>query len=200
MDVEQEDPSSSEPGSDGFDRGDRFKVLYGVQFPNVYAFVVRRLLGSRDDALDVTAEVFATAWRRRDQIPPAPGDRLWIYAVAGRVLSRHQRGVLRRWRLHWRLRAEQITRGSGDDDSAVVDREVIQSAIARLRPSDRDVLGLVFWEQLSHAETAKVLHCSTNAVALRLNKAKRRLRRELASSGSQSSERPTRIDEEKRPR
>jgi RNA polymerase sigma-70 factor, ECF subfamily len=35
------------------------------------------------------------------------------------------------------------------------------------------------WEGLTHAETAHVLGCSTNAVAIRLHKARKRLQEEL---------------------
>jgi DNA-directed RNA polymerase specialized sigma24 family protein len=35
------------------------------------------------------------------------------------------------------------------------------------------------WEGLSHGETAEVMGCSVNAVALRVSRAKRRLRSQL---------------------
>lgn len=68
-----------------------FEAFYRSQYPEVYAFVLRRLDGSREDVADVTAEVFATAWRRAAQMPPPPEDRLWLYGVARRVVSRHHR-------------------------------------------------------------------------------------------------------------
>jgi RNA polymerase sigma factor (sigma-70 family) len=162
-------------------REDRFRVLYEAQYSDIYRFALRRLDGSREDASDVTAEVFVTAWRRLDHIPSPPEDRLWLFGVARRVLSRHQRTVSRRYRLVRRISAE----ASVSPDSAVVaedgspDRARVQAAIARLKASDRDVLSLVLWERLSHAEASKVLGCSVNAVALRLHKARERLRIEL---------------------
>lgn len=155
----------------------RFQLFYETYYSAVYAFALRRLLGSsREDASDITAEVFATAWRRVDQIPEAPEDRLWIYGVARRVLSRHERGVRRRSRL---LRRLEFGRSLEIEVEDLGTREQVQAAISRLKSSDRDVLSLVFWEQLSHAEAARVLGCSVNAVALRLHKAKNRLRKEL---------------------
>ena len=65
----------------------------------------------------------------------------------------------------------------------------VQAAIARLSPSDRDVLSLVLWEQLTQIEAATVLGCSVNAVALRLRKAKGRLRDELMRDQTPSTER-----------
>lgn len=160
----------------------RFQVFYEMYYPAVYVFALRRLLGSNDDAADVTAEVFAIAWRRRDQIPSPPEDRLWIYGVARRVLSRHKRGVWRRARLLRRLGAEASVGLEAEDapGGAAPTRDRVQAAISRLKSSDRDVLSLVLWEQLSHSEAARVLGCSVNAVALRLHKARCRLRKELA--------------------
>ena len=55
-------------------------------------------------------------------------------------------------------------------------------ALKELRQMDREVLTLVYWDGLSHAETASVLGCSVNAVALRVKKAKVRLHDKLTSN------------------
>jgi RNA polymerase sigma-70 factor (ECF subfamily) len=165
----------------GDDQRLRFQVLYETHYGDVYAFALRRLFGANEDAADVTAEIFATAWRRRDRVPAPPEDRLWLYGVARRVLFRHQRGAWRRARLLRRLGTERRLDDGLTDPWAppATDRERVRAAIARLKPSDRDVLSLVLWEQLSHSEAAVVLGCSVNAVALRLHKARARLRRAL---------------------
>lgn len=62
---------------------------------------------------------------------------------------------------------------------AEVDGDRVRAAIARLREADREVLALVLWERLSHSEVAELLGCSTNAVAVRLHRARARLRRLL---------------------
>jgi len=170
---------------DSVQRRDRFRDFYESTYPSIYAFVLRQLHASHHDASDVTAEIFATAWRRRDQIPSPPEDRLWIYGVARRILSRHQRGSLRRWKLVQRLGNEALVRDQGGYSSDAGDRERVQAAIARLKPSDRGILGLVLWEELNHEEAAQVLGCSVNAVAVRLHRAKKRLKKELGISSSQ---------------
>ncbi|HEX3946441.1 MAG TPA: sigma-70 family RNA polymerase sigma factor [Acidimicrobiales bacterium] len=160
-----------------------FEVFYRAQYAGIYAFVLRRLDGSREDVADVAAEVFATAWRRRDQLPPPPEDRPWIYGVAGRVLSRHRRGHGRRTRLLHRLQ-DQAPVGPrsvepADDASPPArsdDARRVRSAMARLREADREVLALVLWDRLSHAEAGQVLGCSANAVAIRMHRARARLR------------------------
>src|ERR1039458_7199772 len=103
----------------------RFKEAYETQYSAVYDFVLRRLFGSHEDAADVTAEVFATAWRRVAHIPRPPEDRLWLFGVARRTLSRHQRGRKRRALLLRRLQteAELWKRSELDSTNAQSDRE-----------------------------------------------------------------------------
>jgi RNA polymerase sigma factor (sigma-70 family) len=159
-----------------------FQELYMAQYGSVYAYVHRRLAGG--DVSDVVAEVFAVAWRRLDDAPSAPEDRLWLYGVARRCVWRAYRSGWRRRRLQTRLsdeaRARASRNGATDDARAVL----VGGAIERLRPADREVLRLVMWEGLTHTEAALVLGCSANAVALRLRRARARLRSELAISGA----------------
>lgn len=158
-------------------REERFKALYVQHYPAIYAYVHRRLVGLGAEVTDVVADVFSVAWRRLDQVPDAPEDRLWLYAVARRCVARARRSGWRRWRLQARLSEE--ARASTNGRSEDVRVSLVRDAIERLRPADREVLRLVMWEGLTHAEAAQVLGCSTNAVAVRLHKARKRLQAEL---------------------
>jgi RNA polymerase sigma-70 factor (ECF subfamily) len=114
-------------------RNGQFRTLYETQYSAVYAFALRRLYGSKEDASDVTAEVFTTAWRRIDQLPAPPEDRLWIFGVARFVLYRHERGAMRRFRLVRRLQAEASVEVNSSDvvEGASIDRLRVQAAVAR---------------------------------------------------------------------
>jgi RNA polymerase sigma-70 factor (ECF subfamily) len=153
----------------------RFQRLYQANFRPVQAYAVNRL-GTPDDVPDVVAEVFTTAWRRLADIPPPPGDRLWLYGTARRVIARRHRSASRLRNLVGRLAAERYPTAqwpaSGQDPA----RDQVLAAVAGLKPADREALLLVHWEQLSYAEAAQVLGCSANAVGIRVHKAKARLR------------------------
>jgi RNA polymerase sigma factor (sigma-70 family) len=69
--------------------------------------------------------------------------------------------------------------GTARDGTA---RDRLAVAIAGLRPAEREALALVLWDELSHAEAAQVLGCSVNAVAIRVHRAKARLRDALTST------------------
>ena len=161
---------------DGRDQRElRFQRLYQANFRPVQAYAVNRL-GTPDDVPDVVAEVFTTAWRRLADIPPPPGDRLWLYGTARRVIARRHRSASRLRNLVGRLAAERYPtaqlQASGQDPA----RDRVLAAVAELKPADREALLLVHWEQLSYAEAAQVLGCSANAVGIRVHKAKARLR------------------------
>ena len=167
-------------------RARRFDALYAEHYRSVYAFVYRRLAPRTSDVADVTADVFAVAWRRLDDVPGGNSERLWLYGVAHNCVVRAQRGSLRRRRLIGRL-AQQARLDEPADD-VTGRREQVREGMSRLRPRDREVLQLVMWDGLSHAEAASVLGCSVNAVAQRLHTARERLRKELVGPAPGSAE------------
>jgi RNA polymerase sigma factor (sigma-70 family) len=157
-------------------REQRFGVLYREHYRSVWAYAVRRI-DSQADASDVVADVFTIAWRRLSEVPDPPGDVLWLYGVARRVVAGKRRSARRVQALIARLQANTVRASTGGDDQ-LTDR--LLEAVARLRPAEREAIALVHWERLSHDEAARVLGCSANAVAIRVHRARSRLRRALA--------------------
>jgi RNA polymerase sigma factor (sigma-70 family) len=157
-------------------RRDRFQALYEANYHRVLGYALRRV--DREDAADVVAETFLTAWRRLDDVPDGHAARLWLYGTARRVLANQQRGRRRRARLAERVRADAGE--AVQSPTAVADVSVAAAAFARLRSEEREVLALVAWEGLDAGEVAKVLGCSRNAARIRLHRARRRFARELA--------------------
>src|SRR5260370_38024443 len=106
-----------------------------------------------------------------------------LYGVARRVVAGKYRDVRRLRNLIARLEAARPRSGcpAGDveADSA---RDRLVAAVRCLKPAEREALQLVFWEQLSHAEAAEVLGCTANAVALRVHRAKAKLRDMLGAA------------------
>lgn len=162
----------------------RFERLYVELHPVVSAYVVRRLPEAVDPG-DVVAEVFTVLWRRLEELPPSPADRLWIFGVARRCVSQATRASARRHRLLARLAAAPPA-AHRDADSRLVVRE----AIATLPPGEAEALRLVAWEGLSHEEAAQVLQCSVNAVAIRIHRARKRLQALLADPSAVDQSQP----------
>ena len=154
---------------------ERFTRLYERHFGAVERYVRRRI----DDAAvrDVVAEVFLIAWRR---LPELPGDPLpWLYGTARKVLANEVRGSRRRIALATRV-AGQTDHAVRDHADDVASRVSVAAALDRLAEPDAEALRLVAWECLTLRQAAKAAGCSLPAFAMRLHRARARLRRELS--------------------
>lgn len=158
------------------EREERYGALFDACYQPLQAFARRR--AAAGDADDLVAEVLTTAWRRLDDIP---GDAplAWLYGVAHRTLANQRRSSDRRRRLVDRITVHQrMAPSPSADPTDVLD------ALARLREDDRAILRLAAWEELSSAEIAVVLGCTANAAALRLSRARKRLREAMTRTDS----------------
>ena len=145
--------------------------LYEAHARAIHAYVLRR--ADRELADEVTARVFLIVWRRRRDVPE---DALpWLYGVARRVLAEERRGARRRRALGERLRGSAFEH---QPELELPDRDLAH-ALRRLSESDREVLLLCYWEELDTAQLARAMGCSRAALAVRLHRARRRLRRAL---------------------
>jgi len=169
-------PPPAEPRAEVTDTA----ALFEAHFPLVYAYFRRRVA---DDATaeDLTAETFAhivqalPAFRPEGEARRAT--RVWVYRIAGNVYKNALRARDRRltrddaWARGWR----PVT-----GDRAEVERGLaLGQAVAHLDPSDRDILGLRFWEGLSAPEIAAVTGLAPREVYTAIERAVRRLRRDL---------------------
>src|SRR5580693_7178530 len=175
----------SPPIADTDERQRRFEEVYVAHRGAILGYVLRRT-GNPDDAADVIAETFLTAWRRLDDIPRDPEARLWLYGVARRVLANHHRGERRRSALTDRLRADLASGYRPPEPDG--EYAHITAAFRRLPAADRELLALSAWEGLDYGQIAVVLGCSRNAVRLRLFRARKRFAAELADAGARSAQ------------
>lgn len=168
----------------GPERRARFEEIYQAYSGLILAYALRRGAGA-EDAGDVVAETFATAWRRIDDVPPGEQARPWLYGVARRVCANQRRGRERRARLDQRIAADLGPLVAAAAVSAEgPGLEHIAAVFARLPEGDREVLALVGWEGLDRDEIAVVLGCSRATVRVRLHRARTRFARGLAEAGA----------------
>jgi RNA polymerase sigma-70 factor (ECF subfamily) len=162
------------------DRERRFQGLYEAHYGAVLAYAQRRT-ADRGDADDVAAETFTITWRRWEEVPGPDAVLPWLYGVARRVLANQRRGNRRRSDLSTRLRGQHEDAPAIDSEMlADEDRRTVLDALARLKDTDREILRLAAWEELSHREIAQVVGGSEGSVAVRLHRARNRLGKEIA--------------------
>ncbi len=160
---------------------DQFRHLVDEHFSDLWQFARRRCI-SAEDADDLTAETFAVAWRRRDDLPGGDGARLWLFGIARLVLANQRRSTGRLHRLHNRVEAVAPTlRPVADPADVVVEGagDPLLAALATLVPEDRDLLMMRAWDGLAVTEIAVLLDVTPNAISVRLSKARARLAAEL---------------------
>jgi len=141
----------------------------------------RRRLGNASDAEDAVQEAFlqlARDGRRYDGTVPFAA---WVGRLVHIACLRVQRGERRR------RRREEVAMSvhrphQADDDGP--DEEAVQAAMDRLGIADRQAIDLHYFAGLSQADVAAAVGCSENAVALRLSRARERLRRLLTARGT----------------
>jgi RNA polymerase sigma-70 factor (ECF subfamily) len=151
---------------------------------------VRRYLARRTDpatAAEVLNETLLVCWRRLDEVwgtsdGSADHEAVpWAIVVARNLLANAQRAERRRSRLVGKIIAldppvsvvDSAPSGDGEQDDTLID------ALARLRSADAELLRLWAWDGLESPQLATVLGISPNAAAIRLHRAKARLRAEL---------------------
>ncbi len=150
----------------------KLELLFTDHADEVLTYLRHRT--DHDSAQEVLIEVFVVAWRKLDQVPVEP--RGWLYAVARRVLANHVRSQGRTAALLERLIDEcRIAPAEGDPQDTVA-RHHLLTLLAGLAEQDREVLLLAGWYELSGAAAAQVLGCTRAAYAVRLHRARRRLR------------------------
>ena len=162
----------------------RFRALYAAHHLEIYGYLRRRT--DAETARDAAAETFLVVWRRLGDVPAGDGSRPWIYGIARKALANQRHSHSRFLGLRRRLSSVAEDAEAHPGPEAVVVREAecqaVHDALDRLHPSDRELLRLVAWEELSHEEIGMTLGCSAHAIDQRLLRAKRRLEHELRRS------------------
>jgi RNA polymerase sigma-70 factor, ECF subfamily len=155
-----------------------FRALFNAHYGDVLAYAMRRC-ASRQDAEDVVAETFSVAWRRIADVPRGDPARLWLFVTARRVYLNQERSHRRQRSLAEKVRDALPSRRDLAGGGEASEQERVQQAMTDLAASDREVLQLHVWEELSAEEIAVALDISTSAVWKRLQRARDRLLRAL---------------------
>lgn len=150
-----------------------FDGFFAQHATSVHRYFVRR--AAHVDVEDLAAEVFATAWRRREKIPH--GFELpWLYRTASYVLANHRRKpTLTLLSDYADGEGEHASRSVDPADLVMVDDEV-RRALSRLSVRDRSVLMLHAWEGLDGEGLAAALGLTRGGAAAALSRARARLR------------------------
>lgn len=161
-------------------------------YENTIFNVVFRMIGRREDARDVTQEIFVKAFRKIRSFEGRSSFATWLYSIAvNRSLSERRRlaATLRRSEVQMSVFDNGETGSSYDPpgDEPAPDarlrssetRRQIEQAVAKLDDDHRAVVVLRDIEGLDYESIGKVLGCSKGTVRSRLHRARVELREKL---------------------
>jgi RNA polymerase sigma-70 factor, ECF subfamily len=159
------------------DPRDAFEDLYLATRADLLRYLIRRCPDA-EEAADLLAETYLTAWRKLDAIPAGEAAQLWLYGVARNLLLRSARrrrvAVALIERLAGEFQAAQPTPAADQPQ-----HEALRLALAELSEQDREILTLNAWEGLAPREIAQVVGANANIVRIRLHRARSRVRKQL---------------------
>jgi len=163
-----------------------FGELVSIYMQRCY-YVALGLVGSPQDAEDLSQEAFARAFRARARLDPDRPFYPWLYQILRRLCFNFTRDTsARRRKLEYAggwLVAEGRSRAAADDPervrATVALRERLEREIAELSPTQREVFVLKEFQGLKYREIAELLDVPIGTVMSRLYAARQKLAERL---------------------
>ena len=144
-----------------------FAELFARYKDPVFAFFARRLV-RKDRAEDLTQETFMAVLSAAKRYEPRASVRSYLFAIAFRILMAERRKS---------PDAEAALSQNLSSPAVDADESIwIRMALARLEDSEREILMLREYEQLSYTEIAEMLKLPVNTVRSRLFRSRMALR------------------------
>jgi len=151
-----------------FQRGSReaFEELFARYREPLYGFF-RRRLDSGERAEDLAQETFLVVIRRTSRYEPRALVRTYLYSIALKLLASERRKQARN------APPSQAEPASKDAGEAAL---WVRQGLEKLQSSEREILMLREYEQLSYSEIAGLLRIPVNTVRSRLFRARMTLK------------------------
>jgi RNA polymerase sigma-70 factor (ECF subfamily) len=172
------------------DASGHLRALYEATLPIIYRFVYSKV-GNREEAEDLTSQVYLKALNGLDQTRDATSAQAWLFQVARTTIADH-------WRGFYRLRASSLDdlMALGWDSPSTTPRVEsdaeprVRRVLASLTERYRDVLTLRFLLNLSLKETASRMNLSEANVKVLQFRALRKASQYIEAEASAEGETP----------
>ena len=166
-------------------RGDTQSLneLYARYGSAILGFLTSRL-SNRQLAEELLQDVMLAAWKSAGSFRGDSKVKTWLFVIArNRAINSQRKRSPEIVQLNESFGYQSEDTGPMEKMIKQANREVVRSAIDQLPQGQKEVLILVFYNQLSGPETAEVLGISEGTVKSRLHRAKHQLKQLLGQEG-----------------
>jgi RNA polymerase sigma factor (sigma-70 family) len=179
------DTTADQDVSDAFSKGhpDALALVYG-RFGSLVYSIALRSLAAKSDAEDVTQQVFVSAWRSRGSFDPERGTLGgWLVTITRNKVADALRQRQRESRVLLQVAGGAAVQAPEAPSEQVVDRLMLADELAQLPESQRLVMVLAFYSDLTHGQIAQVLGLPLGTVKSHIRRSLQRLRSRLEADG-----------------
>lgn len=150
-------------------------VFFARHNVRVYRFIVR-LVRNEAVAEELTSEVFLQVWRNAPSFEGRSTATTWLLSIARNLALSHLRK-----RSEINVDDESVPEPADDADSPEIEvakrdkADLMRACIDRLSPDHREIIDLVYYQELSVKEAGEVLEIPENTVKTRMFYARKQL-------------------------
>jgi RNA polymerase sigma-70 factor (ECF subfamily) len=163
---------------------DAFEVLVRRHEKTIFNLVYR-LLGDYDDAIEVSQEVFLSAYRAIGQFRGDANFSTWLYRIALNHATTRRRSNNSRQHRTAPIEDMELIRDSQPGPAETLEKkemqERVQLALNKLSPEDAAVILLRDLQDVPYDEVARLLEIPVGTVKSRLHRARQALKSLLAT-------------------
>jgi RNA polymerase sigma-70 factor (ECF subfamily) len=152
-----------------------FEVLIGAYQRMIYSLTYR-MSGSLADAEDLTQETFIRAFQQLDSYRGEARFSTWLSRIAVNLSLNWRARESHRGEVHSKWALDAITENDSRDEFPDELSHRVQAALQRLPARQRAALVLTVYQNHSHAEAARALHCTEATISWRVFAARQKLK------------------------
>jgi RNA polymerase sigma-70 factor (ECF subfamily) len=157
--------------------------LYAKHGSAILGFLIARL-SERQLAEEILQDVMLAAWKYAASFRAESSVRTWLLTIArNRAINARRRSTPTLVSFGDTYDPPSLDTGPVEQMERESERTVVRHALDKLPDTHREILVLVFYQQLTGPEIAEVLDISIGTVKSRLHRAKESLRRVLHYEG-----------------
>lgn len=140
---------------------------------------IARLIGNWQEAEDLTQDVFVKAYTNIASFNPKLKFSSWIYRIAHNESVNYIKKNYRYKTVEFSDEIKNSLIESGSAYKDILEKETaksVQEGLGKLRPREREIIELAYFEEKSYLEIADILLVSVNSVGPLIKRAKDNLR------------------------